>query len=335
MSARTVLASPLLKGAITCGLLYAIFTTIPLTQVTRAIASAKALPIAMALLLMIVQRCLGACRTKRLVDQQGISLSVRQVLGISYSSTFYGLLLPGAYSGGLVRWYKLSRGRGTSTRALAVIAFDRLADAIALVSVGLACWLLSLPSNPHGAIGLGLLTVLAGLLCGYGLMFDGRVARGVLGPLTRRNWSWVPQPIRAKWNDWLATTREFHDLSLKSLVGIAGWSLAVQLAGIVALYLFTRSLGVEVPLVTLAWVRACVQLLTMLPITFAGVGVREGGLVLLLQPYGIAGSDAVALGFLSFAGLLVAAGIGAVVELKGFFTTSRGPMVASDASRTT
>lgn len=61
----------------------------------------------------------------------------------------------------------------------------------------------------------------------------------------------------------------------------------------------------------------------MLPISFAGLGVREGTLVFLLQPYGVSATDAVALFFLFFARALLVAGIGGLFEAKNIFLPSR------------
>ena len=59
--------------------------------------------------------------------------------------------------------------------------------------------------------------------------------------------------------------------------------------------------------------------------SIAGLGVREGGLMLALEPYGVAGANAVALSLLVFAiGLLVGA-IGGALELRRHLSPMRGP----------
>ena len=60
-----------------------------------------------------------------------------------------------------------------------------------------------------------------------------------------------------------------------------------------------------------------VSLILLLPVTFAGVGLREGGLVILLGFVGVAPADAVALSFALLSYTLFGALVGAVADLKG------------------
>lgn len=54
----------------------------------------------------------------------------------------------------------------------------------------------------------------------------------------------------------------------------------------------------QVPFLTLGWMRSAVQLLDNLPLSIAGLGVREATLLVLLEPYGVAGERAVAPAFI-------------------------------------
>ena len=61
-----------------------------------------------------------------------------------------------------------------------------------------------------------------------------------------------------------------------------------------------RGLGMEVPMVYFAVVVPVVSLLTMMPMSVNGMGVREGAMVLFLAPLGVEGGAAVSLAFLWF-----------------------------------
>ena len=58
----------------------------------------------------------------------------------------------------------------------------------------------------------------------------------------------------------------------------------------------------------MGWVRSIVQLVTVLPISIGGLGVREGALVLTLAWFGVADHDALALAILVFATTILAPG---------------------------
>ena len=80
----------------------------------------------------------------------------------------------------------------------------------------------------------------------------------------------------------------------------------------------------EIGFASLAWVRSAVQLAAMLPISLAGIGIREGGFIVLLEPYGVPNDEAVALGILVFSSLILNAGVGAVLEARGVFLNASG-----------
>lgn len=79
--------------------------------------------------------------------------------------------------------------------------------------------------------------------------------------------------------------------------------------------LFVRALGGELGFLPTAWISAAAYLVTMLPISVAGIGVREGALVALSAPLGLRADMAVAWGLLLLAGRLLIAAVGAALEL--------------------
>jgi branched-subunit amino acid transport protein len=69
-----------------------------------------------------------------------------------------------------------------------------------------------------------------------------------------------------------------------------------------------------------------VSLAAMVPVTVAGIGVREGAWALLLAPYGVAAADAVAFSLLYFlAFCLVGAAGGVVFALQGMGRAPSAP----------
>jgi len=84
-----------------------------------------------------------------------------------------------------------------------------------------------------------------------------------------------------------------------------GLSLSMHLLGVLSFYAFALSVGVDVSFIIIGWVRSFIHIVTMLPISFSGLGVREGTLIVLLQGYGVSASDAVGLSFLLFGGCQV------------------------------
>jgi uncharacterized protein (TIRG00374 family) len=309
-------------GAI--GLLLLIFRVVPLADVTRSIRSAEPTKLAIGFALLFLARLIAAWRMKLLTDAQDLRLSMPEIFEIGTTSTFYGLILPGTLSGGLIRWYKLAR-QGNALGALASLTWDRLADTVAVALIGIIGWGLSKPTGAHAVVGSGLLGVSIGLVALYLAGFSETVGNLVLRPIDaagrrlREGW------LRGKLEAVAAAARSYHGRGAVFPTKVAIYSLAVQLVGSVGFYVWAQALGSPVGLAEVTWARACYTLVLLLPITFAGLGAREGVLILLLQPYGVTGADAVALSFIQVGGTLILAILGGMYEFRTFWRRRTDP----------
>jgi len=318
------IAGRLFKLAVAGGLLYYVFRVVPFAEVLHSLRSAQPGKVAAGLALLFVARLIAAVRMKALTDKQGLSFSLSEIFEIGTTATFYGLVLPGTLSGGLIRWYKLAR-QGEPMRALASLTWDRLADATSVAVIGVVCWFLTAPSAPRAAVGPALL---AGCLALVGLYLAGfsPVVGGWVFPRVERaarllKSEWVSSRI-AKVAD---AGRRYHEQADGMPYRVAAWSLASQLTGAAAFLCWSRSLGSSVGFAELSWARSCYLLTVLLPITFAGLGAREGILILLLRPYGVSGAEAVALSFLQLTGTLTMATLGGLFELRRLWPMRRAP----------
>ena len=186
--------------------------------------------------------------------------------------------------------------------------------------IGIFGWLLSRPTGAHTLIGPSLLGVSAGLVALYVAGFSRAVGSVVLRPIdavTRRlrEGGW----IRGKLEAVTVAARSYHGLGAVFPTRVALLSLAVQLTGSVGFFVWAQALGSPVGLAEVTWARACYTLVLLLPITFAGLGAREGVLILLLRPYGVTAADAVALSFIQLGGTFILAILGGIFEFRNFW----------------
>jgi uncharacterized membrane protein YbhN (UPF0104 family) len=97
-------------------------------------------------------------------------------------------------------------------------------------------------------------------------------------------------------------------------------SLVVQLANVVIAWLIGQGLGLAVPFPYYCILMSVVAVLTLLPVSVNGMGLREWGTVLLLKPLGVGPAEAVTLALLTFA-VQALAGLGGC----GFYLFGRFP----------
>jgi glycosyltransferase 2 family protein len=88
-------------------------------------------------------------------------------------------------------------------------------------------------------------------------------------------------------------------------------------------YLFCIAPGISIGYIQLLWVVAAVSLVQSLPISIAGVGVREGAYVYLLGLQGVAEPIALALSLLIFGTQILLALMGGLLQLKEVLETRR------------
>jgi uncharacterized membrane protein YbhN (UPF0104 family) len=129
-----------------------------------------------------------------------------------------------------------------------------------------------------------------------------------------KNWERLPPLQRQQLQSALALLRV-----PRVLIGATIMSILVQLLGVVTLWCIGLSLGLDIPVSYYCILGPMVSLLTLLPLSVNGMGVREGGTVLFLAPLGVDEGTALTLAFLWFAVQAAVSLLGGVVYLFGAF----------------
>ena len=121
----------------------------------------------------------------------------------------------------------------------------------------------------------------------------------------------------------LAMARDLRDVLRtygRSPALLSQWlALSILYQGLIAfqLVMLGRAIDVELSFATAAVALTFVTLVTLVPISIGGFGVREGSYVVLLGGVSIAASDATLISVLSVATLLVASLPGAFMIMRG------------------
>jgi glycosyltransferase 2 family protein len=106
---------------------------------------------------------------------------------------------------------------------------------------------------------------------------------------------------------------------------VTALSLVVQAANVAVVWLVGEALGLPVPPLFYGVMVPLVTLLTLLPVSVNGMGLREVGTVALLAPLGIDAASAVTLSLLVFAVMSAASLSGLGFYLFGHFPRFQAP----------
>jgi uncharacterized protein (TIRG00374 family) len=305
------------------GILGYLFIKIPYQDVVVSLSSANLHYLISGLLLSILGHLIISLRLKILMDEQGMNLSLNRIFEINLSTTFYRLFLPGgAFFTGVIRFYKLSSFDKKRAETLASVAVDRIISAIALCIVGLLFWFLYFPSNSN-YIALSMSLLLSGLILFSIIIYLNRGTDSAIKILDILNIDYVTSRIKKVF---FALNR-FRNLSSRSITIIFTVSIFTQILGIGVYYLLAMSLGIKISFFAMGWIRCVAVLISMIPMSIAGLGVREASLIFLLRPFSIVDDEALAFSLLVFAVNFVLVGlIGGLIEVGRFLLWRSDPL---------
>ncbi|MDA8166032.1 MAG: lysylphosphatidylglycerol synthase transmembrane domain-containing protein [Desulfobacteraceae bacterium] len=310
---RSKLAGKLLLSG---GLLAYLFWKFPAADTFAAMRETRLLPFAGAALTLFPITLLGGCQALYMTRAQGIPLSLRDMVRINLATAFYALFLPGVLAGGAVKWYKLARAGSKPAQAAAVVLFNRYMETFAVVLVGVLFLLPDpLPTGGFRSLKTASLFLLVLFLIGYGLLLLPRLPEKAERWIARLP---LPQPVQEKRRKLLDAMQRFQDLRFRDHAGLHGVLLLRNGVGILSTYLLARSLDLDISLIQVGWVRSVMALIATLPLSFSGLGVREGTLVVLLSGYGVPPAQALAFSFLIFLRGILLASAGGLLELHQF-----------------
>lgn len=269
-----------------------------------------------ALALLFVQNDLTTRRWTIMLRAFGDAPSHFRMLRIQYMALFAQLFLPSSVGGAAVRAGMLFRSGVVFGVAVNSVVLDRLvATAGLLLSAGAfmptAAVSLSLGAYPRELIIVGT-SVLAGGLLFAVFALRHRPLAFWLGLLNRT-------PLRHMLDPLQRAARKIA--SPRTLVAALALSLAGQLVAILAIFIIATGNGLKVHLLDCILVLPPVMLLSALPISIAGWGVREGAMMIAFGLLGVSREAALVLS-LQFAFLgYVSAAPGA---LAWFIEANRG-----------
>ena len=126
--------------------------------------------------------------------------------------------------------------------------------------------------------------------------------------------------IASKIKGLLKTISNYRELSVAKYIILLVISIASQFVGILSYFLLAKSIGIDVSFTAMGWVRSAVILVTMIPVSISGFGLREGALLYLLHYYGVVADKTLAFSLLVYFITIFTIGlIGGLIEGIGAF----------------
>lgn len=257
-----------------------------------------------------------AVQTRIALGATGVRLRTSQLVAINLMVRFFILVLPRPAAVGIRWWaYRDAGGEAGGSEAAALMVFERVVQA--LVITGAMVGLLAVERGRLPGVGdafwVGASVLFLGAVAGFVAFVWAPVAGWLHGLLA---WRGVPSAVRRRAGRLVDALEGFPGLPTKRIVAIVGLSVVYFVLWVASFWVLLAGLEVEIGFGAVAWIRGIVFILTLIPVTLAGIGVREAGFVGFLGLYGVPDDRALAAAVAALAVQLVIGGIGGGVALR-------------------
>lgn len=216
------------------------------------------------------------------VNYYGMGFRLFDIVKIHLVASFYALALPGDIAGGGVTWHLLSRDNGQRAQAASSIVFLRLLNLVSFIPMALFGFFLE-PTLKDSPFAIYFLVISVFLIIAI-LPFTSRTIGSFVESFGVRLIHKLPwRRIHDAYNNLWQSIHLISEMPHKQISGIVWQAFLTQMIAVFLFYCCARAASMDVPFSVFLWIRSVVAIIQLLPLTIAGLGLREFTLILLLQ----------------------------------------------------
>jgi uncharacterized protein (TIRG00374 family) len=301
----------LLKVVVSLVLIVVILRSVDLAALWAVVRHANLWYLLGTLVVVMAGVVLRAHRWQILLDDQRVYVSLQRLSALWFVSFLFTNLLPSGIGGDAIKMYELSRRSQRGADAVSSVLVDRFMGLFALQAIGLVALIFSWRLVPLEVVFLTVAVFGVSLLAAWIVSY-------------RPLWTWLSchipvferlisiKPVSA-----LVTSLQSYSSS--ALLRSFGVGLVFNVLLIGMNVLIGVALGADLALRYYMIFVPLTSLVLVLPISFAGLGVREGTYVFLFSRVGLAQEVALSLALLVYVLGTVAPGLvgGVIYVLQG------------------
>jgi glycosyltransferase 2 family protein len=302
--------------AVSAALLYLALRGINFGALQARLSQINLLWIGFAVSVCIFQAFLGALRWREISALCHAPLTDLTAFRYNMIGAFFNQTLPSSIGGDAVRLWLLNRTGAGWRAATYSILTDRAVGfiALALIIVASLPWSYEMIGDNHGRTALVLVDI-AALVAGGGFLIFGRL-----------NWAWLKRWWPTRHVHACAVIANQVIFSRKSGAKIALLSLTIHVLAVVIAWSAVRSIAATGSFEQLFMLTPPIMLITMMPISIAGWGVREATMMVAFGYAGLAQADGTVVSILFGATYFIVGAIGGLVWVFSAEKTKSGPM---------
>lgn len=287
--------SVLIRLFVTALILAFLFFKINFSQVITAITGCRKDIFLLALLLFFSTYYLGLLRWRMLLHALDLKPPFKRIVTAFSGGLFFNLTLPSTIGGDVARVYSLFSHTGEGSKVAATVILDRLSGFLALTCIAIVSLLIGYHLIESSAV-IIVTTITAGVFFTLSLILFSRRAAKVVSFIL------IKLHLKRIENVWSKITEALNLFRNKKLLLLENFiiSCLIQVSIVVATYLSALSVGVDSRMIYFFIVVPVIGVISTLPITIGGLGLRDASSVFFFAKIGIPSDLAFSVSLISF-----------------------------------
>lgn len=294
-----------LKIAVSGGLIYLLFSKVGMAVIIENIRKINPIYFLIAMLLYLMQLFISTNRWSLLI---GTNLSFKRLYSLYLIGSFFGIFLPGLVGGDTVKAYYLNKMLKTSSNddkqpatlvtSIASVFMDRYIGLIAMIIMVISV----LPFSIRYLKETPFVWVMPLFILSFAV-FSFLFVRFRLGE-------------RFRFLSNFYTYFTFYITKRPIIVKTILLSFLTQLTGIIAVYTLAVGLFIDISFLSVLIFLPIIILVSFIPISIAGIGLREGAFVFFFSIIGIPSDESLTLSILWFLSTCTASLLGLIEYIR-------------------
>lgn len=252
----------------------------------------------------------------RLASPLKIKSSFFELLKLNYVSMFYSIFVPGQASGEIIKGLKLIKVEGSHQKIWIPIFIDKVTNLLVMLLIGFVAILLDKNFNQNTKLifSISLITSFVFLLTialfsEHTQNFVENIKKFIINILKLIKLD--TKVIEGFSINYFEEYKKHNLLMFETLI----WSTLIKLPHVIAYFFIALSLNLNINFIQSAWLYSLVTIISLLPISFSGLGIREGTVILLLTQLNINSPSALSFSVLIFINGVLLGLIGGILEI--------------------
>jgi uncharacterized protein (TIRG00374 family) len=284
-------------------------------ETRQAVASVDLGLLLVSYIIMVITEAVIAVRLSIFLKPTPLRLSILRLFKIGFMTLFYALFLPAGIGIGIARWVKVTENKAGRLHFIVVTVIEKGMILFCTLLVAGIPLLYSIDQR-ISTLRTAFIPIFYMSIFGLGGLF----AFSFTTTVNRRAICLIEgfkKEGKERLNKILQAMLALEIFSGKYRIFFSSMLLSVCIQALIVLriVLLFRAVGVELPLRNELWVASLVFLVQALPISVAGLGVRESAFAYVFSIFGEKPETGALVGLLFFVQVVISAGFGGLLEL--------------------